>query len=140
MVDNVSKKRRSEVMSLVKQKDTRPEMTVRRYLHNVGLRYRLHVKDLPGKPDLVFPKYKSVLFVHGCFWHGHNDPKCKLARTPKSNVKFWKDKIQGNHKRDQKHRKKLEAMGWRIFEIWECQIRDSFLKHIANRIMGGTSE
>jgi len=108
---------------------------VRRYLHKTGLRYRLHVRDLPGKPDLVFPKYKTVLFVHGCFWHGHDDPNCKLARTPKSNVRFWKNKVKGNRKRDEQHCDKLQAMGWRVFEIWECQICESFLKHIKSKIV-----
>ena len=138
MVDNVSKKRRSEVMSLVKSKDTRPELAVRRYLHREGLRYRLHVKDLPGKPDLVFPKYKTVLFVHGCFWHGHFDPNCKLARIPKSNVAFWKDKIQSNHERDRKHRSRLERLGWQVLEVWECQISKSFLKRVRLEIIRRT--
>jgi len=122
MVDNLSKEERSRVMALVKQKDTRPEMTVRSFLHRRGLRYRLHDKRLPGKPDMVFPKYKTVVFVHGCFWHGHSDPDCKLARTPKSNVKFWKDKVSGNQERDKRNVEQLQKMGWRVLLIWECQI------------------
>jgi DNA mismatch endonuclease (patch repair protein) len=90
LVDNVSKKRRSEIMPYVKPKDTKPEMTVRRFLHSKGLRYRLHAKGLPGHPDMVFRMFKAVVFVHGCFWYGHRD--CKLARIPKSNVDFWKEK------------------------------------------------
>ena len=122
MVDNISTEERSRVMALVKQKDTRPEMTVRSFLHRRGLRYRLHDKRLPGKPDMVFPKYKTVVFVHGCFWHGHPDPDCKLARTPKSNVKFWKDKVSGNQERDKRNVEQLQKMGRRVLLIWECQI------------------
>ncbi len=95
MTDVVSPKRRSEIMASVGQKDTGPEKTVRSFLHKKGLRYRLHVKDLPGKPDMVFPKLKTVVFVNGCFWHGHKDNECKLARIPKSNIDFWKTKIEG---------------------------------------------
>ncbi len=122
MVDNISKEERSHVMSLVKQKDTKPEMIVRSYLHRKGLRYRLYDRTLPGKPDLVFPKYKTVVFVHGCFWHGHDDPQCKLARIPKSRVEFWTNKIKGNRERDTRNKKKLEVMGWRVLTIWECEL------------------
>lgn len=122
MVDNISKDERSRVMGLVKSKNTRPEKIVRSFLHRQGLRYRLHDKRLPGKPDMVFPRYKTVVFVHGCFWHGHNDPECKLARTPKSNVEFWKDKVSGNQKRDRRNIDELKKMGWRVMLVWECQI------------------
>lgn len=125
MVDNISKKERSRVMSLVKQKDTGPEIAVRSFLHRRGFRYRLHDKRLPGKPDMVFPKYKCVLFIHGCFWHGHHDPNCKLARTPKSNIKFWKEKVVSNQKRDERNISKLKKMGWRVLLVWECQIRET---------------
>jgi len=135
MVDNISKEERSRVMALVKQIDTRPEITVRSYLHRRGLRYRLHDKRLPGKPDMVFPKYKTVVFVHGCFWHGHSVPDCKLGRTPKSNVKFWKEKFFGNQKRDKRNIEQLQKMGWRVLLIWECQVRNkNLLEELAEKI------
>ena len=121
-MDNISKQERSRVMAAVKQKDTRPEIKVRSVLHKHGLRYRLHDKKLPGKPDLVFPKYQTVLFIHGCFWHGHPDEQCKLARIPKSNVKFWENKIQVNRQRDNKNIKLLHGLGWNIAVMWECEI------------------
>ena len=110
MTDTVSPKRRSEIMASVGQKNTKPEMVVRSYLHRKGLRYRLHVKDLPGNPDLVFPRFKTVLFVNGCFWHGHEDKNCKLARTPKSNIEFWTNKVLGNKERDNKNCARLEKL------------------------------
>ena len=107
-------------MRAVKSKDTTPELRLRRALHALGYRYRLNVKDLPGKPDLVFPKHRTILFVHGCFWHGHN---CKRGRRiPKSNTQYWREKIRKNRTRDRKHKKALEALGWRVITVWECQI------------------
>lgn len=135
MTDTVSRKRRSEIMASVGQKDTGPEKIVRSYLHKRGIRYRLHVKQLPGKPDLVFPGRRTVLFVHGCFWHGHDDKGCKLARIPKSNVAFWKSKIQGNQERDQRNYKALKDEGWRVLTVWECQLKDeSNLEKLAETI------
>lgn len=122
MSDNISKEDRSYIMSLVKQRDTKPEMIVRSFLHRKGLRYLLHNKKLPGKPDLVFPKFKTVVFVNGCFWHGHEDPKCKLARTPKSRIEFWTNKFKENKKRDRENKEKLELMGWHVLTIWECEL------------------
>jgi len=122
MTDTVTKKRRSEIMASVGQKDTKPELRVRSFLHRRGLRYRLHAKDLPGKPDLVFPRFKTALFVNGCFWHGHQDQNCKLARTPKSNVSFWIKKIQTNRERDQKNWAHLKKMGWATIIVWECEL------------------
>ena len=110
------------MMAAVKQKDTKPEMRVRSFLHKQGLRYRLHDNKLPGKPDLVFPRFRTVLFVHGCFWHGHPDEQCKLARIPKSNVKFWRDKISGNRERDERNVERLRKLGWNVVVIWECQL------------------
>ena len=121
MVDTVSKQRRSEIMSAVKSKNTRPEIIVRSFLHRKGFRFRLHPSRMPGKPDLVFPKYKTVLFIHGCFWHAHHN--CPGNRIPKSNIKFWKDKILGNSKRDSENVLKLLANGWRVLVIWECQVK-----------------
>lgn len=123
MADNVSKAERSRIMSSVKNKDTRPEIAVRSFLHRLGFRYRLHDRRLPGIPDLVFPKYGCVLFVHGCFWHGHKDPACKLARIPKSNVQFWISKVKSNVERNKRDIGKLTKMGWRVIVVWECQVR-----------------
>lgn len=132
-MDNISKEERSRVMAAVKQKDTKPEMVVRRFLHRIGFRYRLHNSGLPGKPDLVLPRYKSVIFVHGCFWHGHTDVSCRLSRIPKSNIDFWKKKISINQTRDERIINELHALGWRVFVIWECQVNDeSVLKTLVN--------
>jgi len=122
MVDTVTNKRRSEIMASIGQKDTKPELVVRSFLHRKGLRYRLHAKDLPGKPDLVFPRFKTALFVNGCFWHGHQNQNCKLARTPKSNVDFWVNKIQTNRERDHKNWAHLKKLGWAVIVIWECEL------------------
>lgn len=112
---------RSYNMSQVKGKDTEPEMIVRKFLHANGFRYRLHVKDLAGKPDLVFPKYNTVIFVHGCFWHLHEG--CKYSEIPKTRTEFWKKKLYKNKKRDKKNIKKLEEMGWNVIVIWECELK-----------------
>jgi len=104
-------------MSKVRSKDTKPELQIRRGLYALGFRYRLHVSDLPGKPDLVFPRYKAVIFVNGCFWHGHS---CSLYRFPKSNTDYWTEKIKRNVERDTSNIKRLTDAGWRILIIWEC--------------------
>lgn len=132
MVDTVSREKRSEVMALVKQKDTKPELRVRRYLHANGLRYSLHRKDLPGKPDIVLSKYKVVVFVHGCFWHGHKS--CKLGRIPKSNVEFWNNKIEGNARRDLENKAKLMTLGWKVIVIWECEAKPEGLHRLVTLI------
>ena len=107
-----------------KAKDTGPEMTVRRLVHGMGLRYRLHGKGLPGRPDLVFrPRHKAI-FVHGCFWHQHPDPACKIARMPKSRLNFWEPKLHANRERDGANEKALKNLGWAVLVIWECQLRD----------------
>lgn len=140
MTDTVTKKRRSEIMASVGQKDTKPEKIVRSFLHRKGMRYRLHVKDLPGKPDMVFPRLKTVLFINGCFWHGHEDNKCKLARIPKSNIEFWTNKIEGNRKRDKKNWKILETRGWRVVVVWECPLaQKDFLENIAHELLKKSS-
>lgn len=120
MVDTVTAAKRSEVMAKVGSKDTRPELIVRRGLHARGFRYRLHDAKLPGKPDLVFPRYKAVIFVNGCFWHGHD---CGLYRFPKSNTEYWTRKISGNVTRDREHIKRLRELGWRVLNIWECALK-----------------
>jgi len=120
LTDTVSAKKRSEVMSRVGSKDTKPELLIRKGLHARGFRYRLHVKELPGKPDLVFPRYKSIIQINGCFWHGHS---CDLYRFPKSNTEYWKEKIKRNVERDISNIKCLTDAGWRILIIWECAIK-----------------
>ena len=107
-------------MRAVPAKDTKPEMVVRSIAHAMGLRFRLHRKDLPGNPDLVFPKYKSVVFVHGCFWHWHG---CPRSRMPKSNIEYWEKKIDGNRKRDRKNIAQLSSLGWKSLIIWECETK-----------------
>lgn len=109
-------------MSRIRARNTGPEWKVRRLVHSKGYRYRLHRKDLPGKPDLVFPKRRKVIFVHGCYWHRHPDPGCKLARLPKSNLEFWLPKLEQNRERDIKNEEKLRSMGWKVLVIWECEI------------------
>lgn len=120
-MDSLTPEQRSERMGRIKGRDTGPEMVVRRLLHRQGYRYRLHARDLPGRPDIVFPKRKLAIFVHGCFWHRHPDPKCKLARLPKSRLDFWLPKLEGNRTRDIENQRRLVAMGWKVLVIWECQ-------------------
>lgn len=121
-MDRLSRERRSWLMSRVRGKDTVPEYAVRRLLHRLGYRYRLHVAALPGKPDLVFPARKKVVFVHGCFWHGH---ECRLGRRPRSNVDFWVAKAQANRTRDALDVERLHGLGWQVFIVWQCQTRDA---------------
>jgi len=123
MADIMSGPARSRLMSRIRGKDTAPELRVRRYLHSRGLRFRLHVKDLPGRPDMVFPRYRTALFVHGCFWHQH--PGCTHAVMPTSNTEFWKSKLEGNVLRDHRQASVLESLGWRVLFVWECEVRDS---------------
>lgn len=110
-------------MSRVRGKDTKPEMIVRRMVHGMGYRYRLHDRRLPGSPDLVFRSRRKVIFVHGCFWHRHPDPSCKLARMPKSRQDFWGPKLEGNRERDERNRAALAREGWRQMVVWECECR-----------------
>jgi len=119
-VDNVSRRRRSEIMSRVRAKDTAPEMLVRRLVYSMGYRYRLHDRSLPGTPDLVFRKARKLVFVHGCFWHRHAG--CALARWPKSRQKFWREKLEGNLARDRKNMGRLRRAGWGVMVVWECQL------------------
>lgn len=119
-MDVHSPEQRSYNMSMIKCKNTKPELLVRKWLWAQGYRYRLHRKDLPGKPDIVFPKIKKVIFVHGCFWHKHN---CKYFRLPKTNTDFWEEKISENVRRDQQHYQALIAGGWDYFIIWGCELK-----------------
>ena len=123
MADTVTRERRSEIMSNIRAKGMKPEMIVRRITHTMGYRYRLHRKDLPGKPDLVFPARRKVIFVHGCFWHQHADPECTLARRPKSNQDYWLPKLERNVVRDADHLTTLRLMSWDVLVIWECEIK-----------------
>jgi DNA mismatch endonuclease (patch repair protein) len=120
-VDNLSKSERSEIMARVRSTNTRPEMHVRKLIFGLGYRYRLHVKDLPGRPDIVFRKLDRVIFVHGCFWHRHAG--CALARLPKSRLDFWLPKLEGNKTRDERNKRELRRMGWKILTVWECELK-----------------
>lgn len=122
-MDLIDPERRSRNMAAIRSKNTKPEMIVRSMVHGLGFRYRLHRKDLPGKPDLVFGPRRKVIFVHGCFWHLHPDPGCKDARIPQSRRDYWQPKLTRNTERDREHVQKLEAMGWQVLIIWECEVR-----------------
>ena len=122
-MDTLTTAERSERMSRVRSKDTKPEMTVRSLVHRMGYRYRLHVRSLPGNPDLVFRSRGKIIFVHGCFWHRHGT-NCEYTRWPKSKLNFWRPKLEQNHLRDTVVRRKLGKLGWRILVVWECQLKN----------------
>lgn len=126
----MSPEERSRRMALVRSVDTKPEMLVRRLLHRMGYRYRLHRRDLPGSPDLAFMSRRAVVFVHGCFWHRHAG--CPLARMPKSRTEFWSSKLEGNRERDARKVAALESVGWRVLTVWECELKDT--EALANRL------
>ncbi|MAM39785.1 MAG: very short patch repair endonuclease [Erythrobacter sp.] len=132
-MDVFSREKRSEVMSRVRSKDTRPELIVRRSLHRSGLRFRLHRRDLPGQPDIVLPSRKVVVFVHGCFWHRH--PGCRRATMPASRTEFWKAKFDATVKRDAKAVCALEAAGWTVLVVWECETGTEALHALYQRII-----
>ncbi len=121
MADIVPPEKRSAMMSAVRGKDTKPELVVRRMLHHEGFRYRLHRRDLPGAPDLVFPKRRVAMFVHGCFWHGHE--ACRYATVPKTRRDFWVAKVEANQARDARAEEALRKNGWRVVVVWECETR-----------------
>lgn len=121
-MDTITPEQRSWIMSRVHSENTKPEMIVRSFLHRQGFRFRLHDKRLPGKPDIVLPKYKTVIEVRGCFWHHHKG--CKKASVPYSNTAFWKEKFRKNRERDRKHEAKLHDLGWNVIVIWECEIKN----------------
>lgn len=127
-MDSVSREKRSEIMALVRAKDTRPEMAVRKLVWGLGYRYRLHRRDLPGCPDLVFSGRRKVIFVHGCFWHRHED--CALARLPKSRLDFWGPKLESNALRDRRNKRALARQGWKVLTVWECELKNM------NRVIG----
>jgi len=128
MADIVSREKRSEMMSGIRGRDTRPELLVRRALHARGLRFSLHRKELPGKPDIVLRKWRTVVFVHGCFWHRHG---CKYSTMPKSNVDFWHTKLSTNVANDTRHRVALEQLGWNVAYVWECELKGKSAQAIA---------
>lgn len=123
MADTISKERRSWNMSRIKSRNTKPELIVRSTLHKYGYRFRLHCKYLPGNPDLILPKFRLSIFVHGCFWHRHKN--CKFAYSPKSRIQFWEKKFSDNIKRDVQVKQQLEHLGWSVLTIWECQVSDA---------------
>jgi DNA mismatch endonuclease (patch repair protein) len=120
-MDIWSPEKRSKVMGLVRSQNTKPEIKLRKALFSIGYRYRIHEKKLPGKPDIVLPKYRTAIFVHGCFWHGHVD--CRAAKPPKSNLQYWTPKLARNAERDTAHQENLKASGWQVIVIWECELR-----------------
>lgn len=119
MSDIFSSQKRSDIMSKISGKNTKPEILVRKFLFSKGFRYRINVKTLPGKPDIVLPKYKTVIFINGCFWHGHS---CKKGKLPSSNIDFWKEKISNNKSRDDKNSDLLVKLGWKVIIIWQCEV------------------
>lgn len=125
MIDTISARRRSEIMSRIRSKDTLPEMLVRRMVHAMGYRYRLHRKDLPGRPDMTFARLGRIIQVHGCFWHQHDDPDCPANRRPKSNRGYWNAKLDRNQVRDAENYSALRQLGWQVLVVWECQLKDT---------------
>ena len=142
-MDSMTPEQRSRCMAAVKGKDTKPEMIVRKYLFSKGLRYRLHNKKLMGSPDIVLKKYRTVIFIDGCFWHGHED--CKFFKMPKSNVFFWEQKIRRNKARDIANEYVLKTEGWKVIRIWECEIRkvatrEEVLENLYRQIVGQSKD
>jgi len=132
MPDNMSVAQRSWTMSQIRSKNTQPERMVRSYLHAMGFRFRLHQRSLPGAPDIVLPRFRTAIFVHGCFWHAHRN--CRYATRPQSNRSYWKQKLAGNATRDKRNRKKLIAAGWRVVTVWECEMKHSS-RNIQERLL-----
>ena len=138
MADVLSKEQRHKNMQHIKSRDTGIEVSVRKYLFSAGFRYRKNDRRYPGKPDIVLPKYKTVIFVHGCFWHGHNG--CKYFVMPKTNTDFWNDKISSNVERDYKNEIRLETAGWRVFTIWECQLKKICFQKTMNELISAIKD
>jgi DNA mismatch endonuclease (patch repair protein) len=135
MADTLTKEKRSWNMSRIKGKDTKPELLLRSMLHKEGFRFRIHDKNLPGKPDIVLPRYHTVIFVNGCFWHRHSG--CKYAYTPKSRQDFWSKKFEGTIQRDVEKENKLKSMGWKVLTAWECELKqcpNTVLENLATEI------
>jgi DNA mismatch endonuclease (patch repair protein) len=139
-MDRFSPEKRSNIMRGAKAKNTKPELRVRRMLHHLGYRYRLHHKGLPGKPDVVFPGRKKAIFVHGCFWHQHEDEGCPIVRRPESNTAYWNEKFERNVARDRRVAESLRELGWDVRTIWECQLsRDDELSRTLIQFLGPTN-
>ena len=132
MTDVHDKKTRSYNMSQIKGKNTKPELLVRKFLHTNGFRFRLHDKKLPGKPDIVLPKYKTVIFIHGCFWHGHK--KCRKAALPKTRTAWWRNKIEGNIEVDERVINFFKKTKWRVIVIWQCQMKNNWQKKLIKKL------
>ena len=136
-MDKISAERRSANMRRIRSKNTSPELALRRFLHGLGYRFRLHRKDLPGQPDLVFPGRRKVIFVHGCFWHQH--PSCREGRIPGSRIEYWEPKLKRNQTRDAATQRLLKEQGWRVLVIWECELTDlKSLRSRLKRFLGGS--
>lgn len=133
MADVVDRATRSRMMSGIRGRDTKPEKRVRSFLHRAGLRFRLHT-SLPGKPDLVFPKHRAMVFVHGCFWHRHTG--CRYATTPSSNAEFWQKKFDENVARDKRVTRRLRMEGWRVFVVWSCRLTERRMQSLSGKIRG----
>jgi DNA mismatch endonuclease (patch repair protein) len=137
MVDLLTSERRSWNMSQIKGRNTRPELRLRSLLHRAGFRFRLHAKQLPGRPDIVLPKYRTAIFVHGCFWHRH--PGCGNTTTPSTRREFWQEKFDGNVRRDARNRAALEATGWTVVTVWECELKtdaEGIVRRLADKLRG----
>lgn len=132
MTDVFSKEKRSWIMSRVKGRDTKPEILVRSFIHHMGFRFRVHRRDLPGNPDIVLPRYRKVIFIHGCFWHGHKN--CPRSKRPSTHRSFWNKKLDGNIERDERYRRELLQMGWKVLVVWECETRtpEKLLRKLEN--------
>ncbi len=135
-MDVFDKQKRSSIMSTVKNRNTKPELIVRSMLHRMGYRFRIHRRDLPGNPDITLPKHKKIVFVHGCFWHGHK--KCRRAKRPTTNQEFWNKKLNSNIKRDNKNVLELNKAGWQTLVVWSCEIKDkdNLMQRLQNFIAG----
>jgi len=137
MADSISSERRSWNMSRIRGRDTRPERQLRSLLHRAGFRFRLQAKDLPGRPDIVLPRYRTVIFVHGCFWHRHEG--CRNSTTPSTRAEFWQEKFDSNVLRDRRNRVLLEQSGWQVETVWECELTkdaDAVLRQLADKLRG----
>lgn len=130
-MDVFSKTKRSQIMSRIGGKNTKPEIAVRSLLHKLGYRFRLHRNDLPGRPDIILPKYKKVIFVHGCFWHGHTD--CSRSKRPTTNMEFWREKLDKNIERDKATVKDLKQLGWGVLTVWTCEVKET--KKLKNKLL-----
>jgi DNA mismatch endonuclease (patch repair protein) len=133
-MDTLTPEDRRRTMAAIHSKNTKPELQVRKVLHAIGMRYLLHDKRFPGKPDLVFPKYRTVVFIHGCFWHGHKQCRRKNVTTPKTNAEYWEKKIARNIERDIQHTKDIQGSGWQVLKIWECQISEESIAKLSQSI------